>query len=258
MQRDVIDEYARDVTPLLLAKTKVDDPTSQLALDLLRQWDFAFAADKPQPLIFAAWMRQFMKQLIADEMGDGFNLVWNYWPDFALRVLNDTGGVARWCDDIATPNVKETCPDQLASSLKMSLAELTRAHGSDLAKWRWDAVHVARLNHLGFGQVPVLNWLFNMQIPVPGGAHTIDRADHRLGSSTPFAAVHGSGFRGISDLGAPESSAYMIASGQSGNVYSPHYADLVPLWAKGEYISIGRADAGPNVRSLTLTPRQRD
>jgi penicillin G amidase len=258
MLRDTVDESARDAMPHLLAKTDPASPMARQALDLLRQWDFAFAADKPQPLIYAAWMRQFMKQLMADEMGDGFQLVWNYWPDFTLRVFNDTDGVARWCDDVTTADRQETCAAQLASSLGTALAENARAQGNDLSKWRWDKVHVARLSHLGFGQVPVLNWMFNMQVPVPGGANTIDRADHRLGSPTPFAAVHGSGFRGVSDLGAPEQSAYMIASGQSGNVYSPHYADLVPLWAKGDFIAVGRAAESDKLRILTLNPAQTD
>lgn len=258
MLRDVVDEYAVDMLPLILAQTTPASDAAKSALSLLKEWDGAMAMDKPQPLIFAAWMRQFIKQLMADEMKDAFTLVWNYWPEFSIRVLRNEDGVARWCDDVSTKDKTETCGDQLASSLEAALKDLSGRHGADPAKWRWDSEHIAKLNHLGFGQIPGLGALFNMQTPIPGGAHTIDRADHRLGSSTPFAAVHGSGFRGVSDLGAPEKSAYVIASGQSGNVYSPHYADLVPIWAKGEYIDINRQPetGGENVRVLTLSPGQ--
>jgi penicillin amidase len=258
IQRDVVDGYAVEALPLLLAQTKPPSKLANAALTLLKGWDGAMQMDKPQPLIFAAWMRQFMKQLMADEMKDAFTLVWNYWPEFSIRVLTNQNGVARWCDDISTTDKVESCHEQLASSLDVALKALSESHGADPAKWRWDSEHVANLSHLGFGQIPVLGRLFNMQTPVPGGAHTIDRADHRLGSSTPFAAVHGGGFRGISDLGDPGASAYIIASGQSGNVYSAHYADLVPIWAKGDYIAINRQPAlgDPNVRVLILSPVQ--
>lgn len=258
MQRDVVDEFAVDVLPLLLAQSKPSSAGAQKALDLLKDWNGGMDADKPQPLIFAAWMRQFMKQLIADEMKDAFTLVWNFWPEFTTRVLNDDGGVARWCDDVSTADKTETCAGQLTTSLEAIVKELSERHGADPAKWRWDSEHIARLNHLGFGQIPGLGALFNMRTPVPGGAHTIDRADHRFGSPAPFAAVHGSGFRGISDLGNTSASAYIIGSGQSGNVYSAHYSDLVPVWAKGEYIDINRSPApgDPNAKVLTLMPAQ--
>jgi penicillin G amidase len=257
MQRDVIDVYAREITPQLLAQTKPSSATASKALDLLKGWDGAMTLDRPQPLIFAAWMRQFMKHVMADEMKDAFSLVWNYWPEFTTRVIQNEGGVARWCDDIGTKDRVEDCGAQLSSSLDTALSELSAAHGADPAAWKWRDAHIGRLNHLGFGQIPGLGGLFNMQVPIPGGAHTIDRADHRLGSSAPFAAVHGSGFRGISDLGNPEASAYIIASGQSGNVYSPHYTDLVPIWAKGDYIDINKPPSAGDAaaHALILSPQ---
>lgn len=258
MQRDIVDVYATDALPLLLAQTQAQTDIGKSALALLNGWNGAMSLGTPQPLIFAAWMRQSMKQLMADDMKDAFTLVWNYWPDFAMRVLKNEDGVARWCDDVTTKDENESCSAQLASSLDAAMRELAAQYGADPAKWRWADAHVARLNHLGLGQVPGLGALFNMQVPIPGGAHTIDRADHRLGSTTPFAAVHGSGFRGISDLGNPNASAYIIGSGQSGNVYSPHYSDLVPIWARGDYVDINRTpDArDPLVKVLTLTPIQ--
>jgi penicillin amidase len=30
----------------------------------------------------------------------------------------------------------------------------------------------------------------------------------------------------------------MIATGQSGNVYSPYYGNLAPRWARGEYLAM--------------------
>ena len=37
-------------------------------------------------------------------------------------------------------------------------------------------------------------------------------------------------------MAAPEDARYMIAPGQSGQMNSPHFADLAAPWAAGSYI----------------------
>jgi penicillin amidase len=69
--------------------------------------------------------------------------------------------------------------------------------------------------------------------------------------------VHGAGYRGIYDLGDPDGSLYMISTGQSGNLYSRHYDDLLPLWAEGGYVKIPitpQAIANSAAYTLTLQP----
>ncbi|MDF1718413.1 MAG: penicillin acylase family protein, partial [Antarcticimicrobium sp.] len=52
----------------------------------------------------------------------------------------------------------------------------------------------------------------------------------------PFLNVHGAGFRGVYDLADPDSSVFIISTGQSGHFLSRHYDDLAQLWRRGEYI----------------------
>jgi penicillin amidase len=256
MQRDDVDQYAVEVLPELTPLAQPQSAPAKEALALLKSWNGEMAAARPEPLIFAAWMRELTRALMADELGEAFNSIWGYWPEFIQRVLKNENDAARWCDDETTKNATEDCPLMVTRALQKAVDDLRGEYGNSPAKWRWSDAHVARLSHLGFGQIPVLNRLFNFEVPVPGGSNTIDRADHRMNSSTPFAAVHGSGFRGISDLGDPDRSLYMIATGQSGNVYSPHYRDLTPLWARREYLEIGATPkpGDPGVRVLSLTP----
>jgi len=90
-----------------------------------------------------------------------------------------------------------------------------------------------------------------------GGAFTLLRADFAMRGAQPYAAIHGAGFRGIYDLAAPDRSLYVISTGQSGNLFSPHYDDLLGLWAHGGYITIptehGAVEAA-SVARLTLQP----
>jgi penicillin amidase len=52
----------------------------------------------------------------------------------------------------------------------------------------------------------------------------------------PYENVHGGGYRGVYDFADPDSSVFIVATGQSGHPLSRHYDDLGELWRRGEYI----------------------
>jgi hypothetical protein len=72
--------------------------------------------------------------------------------------------------------------------------------------------------------------------------------------------VHRRGYRGVYDFADPDSSVFIIATGQSGHPLSRHYDDLGELWRRGEYIpmsldpDLARAAA---VGVMVLTPAAR-
>ena len=70
--------------------------------------------------------------------------------------------------------------------------------------------------------------------------------------TAPYAAIHGPTLRMIIDLAAPDAARFMITPGQSGNLLSPHYADLLTPWRNVAYLSFSD-DANGGV--LTLAPR---
>ena len=52
----------------------------------------------------------------------------------------------------------------------------------------------------------------------------------------PFYNVHAAGYRGVYDFADPDSSVFIISTGQSGHPLSRHYDNLGELWRRGEYI----------------------
>ena len=52
----------------------------------------------------------------------------------------------------------------------------------------------------------------------------------------PFANIHAAGYRGVYDFADPDSSVFVISTGQSGHPLSRHYDDLSELWRRGEYV----------------------
>ena len=53
-----------------------------------------------------------------------------------------------------------------------------------------------------------------------------------------FRVTTGASFRMVIDVGNWDNSRAINAPGQSGDPRSPHYGDLAPLWAAGEYVPL--------------------
>ena len=74
------------------------------------------------------------------------------------ELLHDPASV--WFDDVNTPG-REDLDDQLEKSLAETSAFLESALGEDRSKWRWGALHQARIEH-ALGKVKPLDRIFNL------------------------------------------------------------------------------------------------
>jgi penicillin amidase len=73
-----------------------------------------------------------------------------------------------------------------------------------------------------------------------------------------YRVVVGASFRMVIDVGNWDASRVVNAPGQSGDPRSPHYRDLAPLWADGEYVPLAYSraavDAATRLR-IVLDPK---
>jgi penicillin G amidase len=226
---------------------KPPSPLAAKALDRLKAWNDRMDRDDVAPLLFAAWLRELNRTLLADRLGDAFEDYWGMHSDVIRLILTKHPD---WCDDRATPQV-ESCADQLAASLGRALDELRRRYGDDMSEWRWGRAHQAQFTNRFWSNVPVLRALFATTIPADGGYDTVDRGVTPLASAQPYADVLGPSLRMIVDLGDIEGTRFMISPGESGNVLSPHYRDLMLSWRDDAYVTLGGAPVGG---TLVLTP----
>ncbi len=235
IQRDHLSPMARHLLPLMLAI----DPAGQRerrVLALLGNWDGVMSRHRPEPLIFAAWMRELNRAVYADELGKLFPSFWGFRPSFIAFVLTRR---REWCDDVRTSPV-EDCESRIAAALEAALDQLSERFGDRFEDWRWGDMHKARFRHRIFTGLPLLGGLADLAIATDGGSYTVNRGASRIADPEhPFAHVHGPGYRAIYDLSDLAQSRFMIATGQSGNPLSSHYGDLLRDWRDGRYMRLG-------------------
>jgi penicillin G amidase len=246
IQADTLSLMARRLVPLMI-KIVPPNEMAREAIERLRNWDFRMDADKVEPLLFTAWLRQFSHAILFGKLGDAAADYWDLRPQVMEAVL--TRG-QQWCADAKQP--EETCDTRLAEGLDAALQELRRLYGDEMAQWQWGRAHIAYFPNPVFERVPLLRDWLRVTIPTPGGYDTVNRGPSLIRDNQhPFEQRFGAGLRIITDMAAPNDARMMIAPGQSESPLSPHFADLLSQWRAFGWMFPAKSTA---TRSLTLAP----
>ena len=243
-QLDTVSPAARLLLPLVAADLWFSGEAApagtrahlrQRALRLMADWNGEMNEHLPEPLIYAAWMRELQTRLIRDELGPLAERFTHVEPVFIERVFRDTDGAGEWCN-IVQSSVRETCTEMAITALDEALLRLTERYGDNVQSWRWGDAHMATHRHSVLGEVPLVRHFVNIRQSTSGGDHTLMRARTSGQEPEPFANIHGAVYRGVYDFADPENSVFILSTGQSGHPLSRHYDDLGDLWRRGEYI----------------------
>jgi penicillin amidase len=161
---------------------------------------------------------------------------------------------AAWCDDVTTAK-KETCEDAVNVALRRGVADLEQRLGSDITRWRWDAVHAAVFPHQGLDAVAALRPLLSRSVPNGGDWSTVNVGP--VDALHPYEQRNIPGYREIIDLSPANDSRFVDAVGESGHFLSKHYDDFQRDWQAVRHrkmrMSRNDIDAGA-IGHLRLTP----
>ena len=207
---------------------------------MLRQWDGDLSGktslSNASAAVYQVWVWHLARDAFQDELGP--ELFTRYWltglaPDALTRLAErpddpqDTlKGYAGW-DDVTTPQ-REARDDIMRRAYVEALDDLGRHYGDLHTIWEWDTAHAAVFRH-PLGDTGPLSWLLNREVKLGGGA-PFDPA-HPDDPLRPYAPARVSSLRIKQD--ANGGTMFALAGGQSGNPFSSHYADLLPVWARG-------------------------
>jgi penicillin amidase len=220
-----------------------DDVDAALALDLLRNWDGQLTPETIGGTIYEVarytLVRNILdaglsKSLTDQIIGKGFHPLLMTASEF---YGHDTVTILRLLDKPQSWWMQQTGGRDavLTRSLKQAIGWLRDTLGPDQNQWQWGKIHRATFPHAMALQKP-LDVVFNRgPYPIGGDTDTVcqvamlpdDPYDNKAWAPT---------YRQIVDLGDLARSHWIYAPGQSGQVGSAHYDDLIESWRKGETI----------------------
>ena len=142
----------------------------------------------------------------------------------------------------------------LRKSLGEAWGEMEKLQGSDAGKWSWGGLHRVRFRH-PLDQIAGAAALMDIgPVPRPGDEYTVNATGYYDNS---FSQVSGASYREILDTSDWDKSIAVNVPGQSGQLGSKHYSDLLPLWTEGKYFPLAYSkDAVEKAATdiLTLEP----
>ncbi|MCX8501975.1 MAG: penicillin acylase family protein, partial [Alphaproteobacteria bacterium] len=258
LQNDVESLAAREILPRLLAAAPADRKPSEeaeFAKRLLQSWNYRMEADKPEPLIFAAWMRHLKERLFAPLKEPR-----NPWRVPMSRIARMIANDSVWCSGEPIAAIAATpvsCDGQIADALDEALAELSHDFGSDPLRWKWGEAHRVQFAHPIFDYIPVLRNRFELSIPAAGGNDTVMLLNYPLNEPArpqpnhPYFSNYGSEYRAIYDLSQTLGIRMVAAPGQSGQPWSAFADSLLSHWSWGNLIDYS-ADSEGNRQSKSF------
>ncbi|SDZ76579.1 penicillin acylase family protein [Acidovorax soli] len=237
MQADALSLAAQRLLPHL-RKAAPQHPLAPAVQALLRDFDGVMDANRAAPLVFAAWADELARGLVAPRVGDDRFKATYGKRDYraALEGILERND-AWWCQPLS-------CADQSAAALARALDRLQAAYGADPARWRWGDAHPALSSHRPLGNVALLAPYFDVSVPSPGDAYTVNVGQYNAGDAKgPFVNRHAASLRVVYDLADLEQSRFIYQTGQSGLVFSPRYRDMRATWVQAGYRHLQREPA---------------
>jgi penicillin amidase len=241
IQADQNSRYAKKMTPVFmesLIPVKADmTAIEKAALDELSKWDYSMPVSSIASSVFEQTYIELTRVIFEDELGPELykklidqDLMPTYLID-GLRVKKES----LWCDNVKTPDKKETFSDNIQEAFKAAVVALRGKLGDDVNSWQWGKIHTLTLMH-PLGKVSVLNKAFNLNrgpFPVGGSYHTVSPYSYPF--ETPFLANNGSSHRHIFTVGDWDNSLTVIPTGESGIPASRFYCDQSQMYVNYQY-----------------------
>jgi penicillin amidase len=224
--------------------------------ELLRDWDGRTAEDSSAASVFELFLVEMATRVVRTKapksaeyaLGKGLSPITHY----NFMCFRRTGHLARLLREQPAGWFNRSWPDEIADALAVVLRRLQEAHG-EAKHWAWGRLRSLIMHHpLGRGRF--LSRVFNLgPVPCGGDSDTINQASVLL--LEPLEPTDNiASLRAVLDVGAWDNSRFVLPGGQSGNPLSPNYADMFPLWRRGEGVPIAWAEE--EIRKVTRATLQ--
>jgi len=228
LQYDNLSLPARELVPLLRG-IDFENADTREAARMLLEWDMIISKDSAAAAIYEMWLSKLTVNV--------------FKPTVSAEAWQMIGGrfsISRLISALKNPDVKTFGPDPrrgranaMTTSLDEAVAELRKRLGADSHRWRWGDLHRVEFKHMLASDEATRGVLDAGSAATSGDLNTVNAA-----AGAGFKHTHGASFRQILDLSDWDNSVATSVPGQSGQPGSPHYSDLLAMWAKGNYFPL--------------------
>lgn len=232
LQTDVVSIPARRLLRLVERLDAGAHADLSQALTLLQGWDARLDAGSAPAALVELWWTRHLKPAVFARLA----------PDPEVRKWLAPGDVAGILAALEAPDASfgpapERARDALlAETLAAAFRDARARLGDEPAAWRWGDLHNGYFAHPLTGSATEQPAIRDIgPLPKGGSASTPMHAGYR---PDDFRVTHGASVRLVIDVGDWDRSLCINAPGQSGDGRSLHYADLAPLWARGDYVPL--------------------
>ncbi|MGY6558126.1 MAG: penicillin acylase family protein [Nitritalea sp.] len=204
------------------------------ALTDLAAWDGDHDLGSSAPLLYYTWLYYTLQEMMEDELGadffEGYLKTFLHIRSVGKLLLDPSHAWWNRVDETGTQTSEQIIRRGLEKAQEVLLARYGKVE-----TWTWSRAVTLEHPH-PLGAVAPLDKLFNVPAPVvPANEETVNKLAFDLNGTGAFSVRSGPAMRILLDFGDVDAALSVLPTGQSGNRFSPHYADQVKLFTEGKY-----------------------
>ena len=236
LQTETINERHPQHAAYLLAAVDADRYKKfKPALDSLKNWRGTHELNDIAPTLYYKWVYHVLKAMTEDELGEASfkGLLETFLLKQSLtKMLREEN--QPWWDNKKTLE-KETRTIIINKALEISLEELSDQYGRDASKWYWKESILSEHPH-PLGAKKPLDIIFNVKTdPLEANGEGVNKLAFTMNGEGKYKVSSGPALRILLDFSNVDASESILPTGQSGNIFSPHYDDQAALFVQGKY-----------------------
>ena len=239
LQEDLFSIPWREISEIILGVPAAGEEIQE-ALALLADWSGRVSPDSPAASLFEFLLAELARALAeakapnAQEWFLGKALHPLLYSSLGKRQVSHLSRILRGDPESIVGISRE---ELITKALSRAILKLKREFGENPENWAWGEIRPLTLEH-PFGRQPIIGKVFNRgPFPWGGDSQTVSQAQRslKIPSYNPTGIAN---MRMVLEVGKWENNNFVLAGGQSGNPFSPHYDDQLPLWRRGEGIRL--------------------
>jgi len=238
LQMDVqseFDHFCAERFVYAVDHAKQPSARARAAADLMRSWDGQVTVDSAAATLAVAARTELWHMLLEPKLGADYKLY--QWGTQSVALENILlQQPPRWL-----PATYANYDELLTAAVEAVVARPEAP--KTLSSWRWGKARPLQLEHPVLDKIPLLGpWTGPRRYSASGDGYTVKQMGH--GESQRFQQAPSE--RMTVDLSNLDGSTMNIVTGQSGQVFSPHYLDQWTAWMEGRSFLFPFSDGAVN------------